>query len=267
MTLQVLAVTMNQSDDSILKKMNIQSDVLVGNQCDRNCVETFSYEGYQVHWYSFAERGVGLNRNNLLMRADADIFLLADDDITYEDGYVAQVLRAFEELPDADAILFGLRITRNGEVYRTVEPPRLQRAHLWNSMRYGATCMAIRNQAIQKSNLCFSRLFGGGCIYSSGEDSLFIRDALKAGLKIYTYPYTLGNSAQDTSSWFTGYHRKFFYDKGAWLASAFPHTKNLMKFYFVWRFRKQTELTYGDMLKEINRGIKGYDSLNPYEEP
>ena len=41
MTLQVLVATMHQTDHSLLEKMNIQSDAIVVNQCNRNEVERF----------------------------------------------------------------------------------------------------------------------------------------------------------------------------------------------------------------------------------
>ena len=44
---------------------------------------------------SFTERGVGLSRNNALMRASADICLFADDDIIYENNYKEILNRYF----------------------------------------------------------------------------------------------------------------------------------------------------------------------------
>ena len=39
MTLQVLVAAMNQRDHALPEQMNLQSDALIGNQCDRNAVE------------------------------------------------------------------------------------------------------------------------------------------------------------------------------------------------------------------------------------
>ena len=48
MTLQVLVATMHQTDHSLLEKMNIQSDAIVINQCDRNEIERFTYKGHNI---------------------------------------------------------------------------------------------------------------------------------------------------------------------------------------------------------------------------
>ena len=77
MRIEVLVAAMHQTDHALLEKMNIQSDVIVGNQCDRNAVEEFEWNGHRVRYLHFAERGVGLNRNNSLMRAAGDICLFA----------------------------------------------------------------------------------------------------------------------------------------------------------------------------------------------
>ena len=59
MKLQVLVAAMNQVDHSLLDKMNIKSDVIVGNQCNYNSVEFFDYNGFNAKYYNFNEREIG----------------------------------------------------------------------------------------------------------------------------------------------------------------------------------------------------------------
>lgn len=93
MRLQVLIATQGQSGHRLLDQMQIRSDAIIGNQCGRYEVETFSFHGYDVQIYSYRERGVGLNRNHIWMRADADICLFADDDVRYDDHYAEKFSR------------------------------------------------------------------------------------------------------------------------------------------------------------------------------
>ena len=105
--LQVQVVTVGQTDFSLLEKMNIQCDVLIGNQgMTENTVARIQYRGHDAVMYSWREIGVGLNRNNLMMRSDAEIVLFSDDDVVYDDGYVDTVLDAFDHHPEADGIFF-----------------------------------------------------------------------------------------------------------------------------------------------------------------
>ena len=60
MGVQVLVATMNQNDHSLIKKMNIKSDAIVGNQADFNLVERFKYKDNDITYLNFDEKGVGL---------------------------------------------------------------------------------------------------------------------------------------------------------------------------------------------------------------
>lgn len=51
-------------------------------------------------------------------------------------------------------------------------------------------------------------------MYSNGEDSLFLRDCLRAGLKIYAVPVCIGEEILRESTWFHGFTEKFFMDRG-----------------------------------------------------
>lgn len=263
--LQVLVAAMHQSDLSLYHKMNLQSDAIIANQCGENSVLVRTIDGHEVKLISTDTIGVGRNRNIALLAADADILLFADDDTVYYDGYAEAVLRAFQEAPKADLMVFGIDFTKNGEVYKTRGVTK-GRKRLWNSMRYGAGVLAVRRQSLLRANVPFSLLFGGGCAFSCGEDSLFLADCLRRGLRLYADPFVLGACAKDTSTWFSGFHQKFFYDKGVWIAAAFPRTKHLMKLYFLLRLKNSTDLPMGEMLRQMNRGIRAYPFLRPYTD-
>ena len=212
MKLQCLVATMHQTDHSLLEKMNIQSDVIVGNQCDRNQVEDFSWNGHRVKWLSFAERGVGLNRNNTLMRATGDIVVLADDDLVYVPDYAKVVESAYRRIPDADLIIFNLQ-SNDGRRTAWVNVD----THItWrNYMRYGAARVTARLTPLRLHGILFNQCFGGGTEHSCGEDTLFLTSCLKAGLKIYAVPEVIAElKCERDSTWFKGYTEKYFRDKG-----------------------------------------------------
>lgn len=211
---QVLVATMFQSegDHSLLERMNIQSDAIVCNQCERNVFEEFSFGEYQIRFLSFAERGVGLNRNNALMRATAEYVLFADDDMIYADGYVQTVQKAFEELPKADVIIFNLD-EENTQRYIIKKKKRVGKL---NYLRYGTARIAVKLDSVKARGLYFNQCFGGGTEHCHGEDNLFLSACLKNGLKIYSYPETIARlSNERDSSWFCGYDEKYLRDQGA----------------------------------------------------
>ena len=208
---QVLVAAMDQKDHALLDKMNINSDVIVGNQCSYNSVERFIYKSYDAIYLNFNEKGVGLNRNNSLMRATGDICLFADDDMRYVENYDQKIKRAFEKYSDADVIVFNL-IEKKPTRYII---KRAHRVNWLNYLRYGTARIAIRLEAIKKHAIYFNQCFGGGTEHAHGEDNLFLTACLKNKLKIYALPIALAELTEEReSTWNRGYDEKYFYDQG-----------------------------------------------------
>lgn len=261
--LEVLVATMNQTDLSKYNEMNIQTNAVFANQNEEFSYQERVIDKHKVRMLTTGERGVGINRNKALLLAQGEILLLADDDIVYANGYEGEILNAFEELKRADVIIFSIRYTKNGKLIEEIRNP-VKRRRLFNVLRFGACAVAVRRESLIKANIWFSQLFGGGCLYGSGEDSLFLRDCIGKGLKIYSHSFVLGDCSKNASSWFEGYNEKFFYDKGAWLACAFPTAKWLMAVYMAVHLGRYSEMSDGAAFKLILQGIKGYKSLKGY---
>ena len=211
MRVQVLVATMDQSDFNLLEKMNIKSDVIVGNQCSRNSIEEFVWNNHKVKYLNFAERGVGLNRNNCLMRADADICLFADDDIVYSDDYVEKVIKSFKEHPNADVIIFNL-IEQKTSRYII---KKTEKVGYLNYLRYGTARIAVKLKSIREKGIGFNLCFGGGTEHCHGEDNLFLTDCLKKGLKVFAVPEAIAELTNARpSTWNSGYDEKYLCDQG-----------------------------------------------------
>lgn len=257
---EILVATMGQKSLNLYSKMNIQSDVIFANQDDEYRYEEAEIGGRIVRMITTPDRGVGKNRNKALLYAKGDILLFGDDDFTYADGYENAIIQAYEEMPDADAIIFGCNMTRNGIVYKTVHNKN-GKLTLFKAMRYGAVVFSIKRESWLRANVFFSHLFGGGCRYSAGEDSLFIRDCFKRKLKIYTHEYVLGNCEQSASTWFQGYTEKYFYDKGVLYSVLFPKAAHLMCLQFALRHREQVkDIKMDNALLYMFRGIRAWNN-------
>lgn len=208
----MLVAAMYQKDHSLPKKMNIGSDAIIGNQCDRDSVERFEWNGHRITYLNFNERGVGLNRNNALMRADGDIVLFADDDMVYVDGYPEIVTKAFEDNPRADVIVFNL--AEQGSQRKEIQ--KISRVGYLNFLRYGTARVAARLEAIRANGIYFNQCYGGGTERCHGEDNLFLASCLDRGLKIYAVPETVATLTNERpSSWNRGYDEKYVRDQGA----------------------------------------------------
>ncbi len=211
MGLQMLVSTVNQDVRSLAERMNMETDAIVINQCGCFGYEEYSHKGHTVRCYSLKERGVGLSRNSALMRAEGELCLFSDEDIVYDTGYAGKIEEAFRDHRDADMILFNVKVAPSRKTYWNEGEKRVR---WYNYGRYPAYSIAARTDALHRANVSFSLLFGGGAKYSNGEDSLFLRDCLKAGLKIMASPAVIGEEKERESTWFHGYNDKFFKDRG-----------------------------------------------------
>lgn len=262
--LQVLVATMHQQDFSIAEKMNLRCSAVIANQADREEIRSEDGPFGPLKMITTKTRGVGLNRNIALLAADAEILLFADDDVVYNDDMPESVTQAFRDIPDADVIIFSMDILRNGQI---TEHRHLQkkRRRLWNSLRFGTYTIAIRREALLQKNITFHQCFGGGCMYSAGEDTLFIRACFREKLHVYSHSYVLGTCCKDTSSWFTGYNEKYFFDKGVLVRHLFPRAPYLMVPYFAIRFKRRTEVPVLRRLKLMYAGARRGKKMLPYE--
>lgn len=263
--MQVLLATRNQQDFSIAEQMNIACDAVIANQAGEASVT--QRQGAEGTWKMITTdtKGVGLNRNIALLAATAEIVLFADDDVVYNDGMPHAVTAAFRENPRADVIVFGMDIVKDGAVTER-RHLKSRQLRVTNAMRFGTYTIAARRSALLRHNITFHQMFGGGCPFSAGEDSLFLKACFDHKLRVYSHSYVLGSCRKDTSSWFTGYHEKYFYDKGVLLRYLFPKMHYVMAPYFAFRFKRKTQIPPMHRLKLILAGIRGGKNMLPYED-
>lgn len=252
MVVQVLVATMGQTDHSLIEKMNIQTDAIVANQCDCNSIEEFMNGENQIKYLNFAERGVGLNRNNALMRASGDVVLFADDDMVYVDGYANLLNKVFDEIPEADVIVFNISSRKPIK--------KIQKVGRLNYLRYGTARIAARRKAIIDNGIFFNLCFGGGTSHCHGEDNLFLTSCLDKGLKIYAYPVLIANDfGERESSWNKGYDEKYVKDQGVLYYQISRKGYKLLCFQDAFRRHKSYKMSPLMAFKLMLKGISEND--------
>ena len=260
---EILCVTMHQKDFSKLEQMNIRSDVVFANQCDRTDFEEVEFEGHKARMISTATRGVGINRNLALIYAQGEIVLFADDDVRYNDDVEEVVLREFDSHPDADVFIFHLDTDSDRKL---VKYGKTRKCGRFERMPWGGVRIAVRLSALRKANVWFTTLFGGGCMFPSGEDSMWLLEAKRKGLKFYVSKETIGIVSFDGSSWFDGFNQKFFFGKGACCAAMHKRTFRIWMLYYLWRYRKAGKMSRSEKKKWMLNGRMGYKEMRLYGE-
>lgn len=217
MNLEVLISCMNQQDMKIAGRTGIRTCALIINQCPQaehsddassnTCYAQNSSCG-NIRMLNTNTRGLSKSRNLAIQHAVGDVCLLCDDDEQLDSSYEDTILKAYVALPDADIICF--RISN--------QPSRLkqktQRLTKWTAMRIASWQITFRRESIINSGIRFDENMGAGTGNGGGEEVKFLRDCIKAGLKAYYVPKSIGTVAQMESTWFKGFDRDFFYKRG-----------------------------------------------------
>lgn len=254
MKLEVLMSCMHQSDASLAQRSGLTGDVVMVNQCGReDYLEAPTARG-TVRMFSTDQRGLTRSRNMAIRESRADICMLCDDDEQFAPDYEAQILRAYEELPQADIIIFkiGNSPTRGFE-------DRVQRLRFPQTMKVCSVQISFRRERLLAAGIQFDQLLGSGTGNGSEEELKFLLDSERAGLMIYYVPVQIASVAQDQSVWFEGFTETFFENRGATtryilgipLASVYALYYVIRK-----RPRYRENLSMGQAFRAIFRGIR-----------
>ena len=252
---EILIATMFQKDFSLIEKMNVKTDAIICNQTDHYAYDQVIQNNNTYKLFNFHEKGVGLNRNNALMRSKADVCILADDDMVFYDDYASKVESWFQKYPNADVLIFNID-EENSKRYKIVKPFKVNK---FNYMRFGAARIVFKRESVTRKGIFFNLHFGGGTEHSAGEDVLFLNSCLKNNLIIMAVPDSIAKLVDDRpSTWFEGHTKKFFIDKGFLYEALSPKWAKLLSLQFcIRRYRLfKEEVTFKNALKWTNEGIK-----------
>ena len=255
MQLEMLISSVNAVPAELTTKMNIQCDAVLVNQCDMDADESFTQQNRTIRVFSRNERGVGKSRNLALKHAQGDILLFSDEDIVYKDGYVSLILDEFEKHPEAELLLFNVEVCPERKTYWN---EGFFRVKWYNCGRYPAYSIAVRKEALDRSKVKYSELFGGGAKYSNGEDSLFLKECADSGIKMYATDVVIGREEARESTWFHGYTEKFFFDRGVLFAFLYGGLAWIWALRFVCTKKEmlQGEIKRKQAYRLIKAGIK-----------
>ena len=258
---EVLLATVNDTKWEKISELRIHAPAVVANQTSYFLLRKTG-DRDRIIEIATETRGVSINRNLGLSLSENDILLFCDDDLELYQDYEETVIQAFNN--DVDVIIFNFKY-ENKDGTETFRIKRNQRISMKNILKYGICGVAIRKKCCKKYGLFFNEVFGGGSIYGSGEDTLFLTNCVRNKLKIIAVTDCIGVNKYRESTWFKGYKEKFFYDKGALLAACFPNTKWFFALFFTFRMKRLTELERKQIFKLLLAGIKGFKTLQSFE--
>ncbi len=266
MTFELLVSCVGKDARELASQMHIASDaVIVSQKEETDSTEEFELNGNRIKVIRQNNKGVGLSRNTCLENSTADVILFGDEDIVYDDGYMEKVIAEFNAHPEADILLFNVRVCEERRTYWNDSYHKVGR---YNCGRYPAYSIAARSSALKMSGVKYSLLFGGGAKYSNGEDSLFLMDCIKKGLRVFADTAVLGEEVPRPSTWFFGYTDKYFYDRGVLYYFLYGSLAKLCG--LRWLLKTKSEYSgkypFKQAKKMLFQGIFDHDTVDRYFE-
>lgn len=214
MKLEILVSCMNQMDYSILDEINIQSDVVVINQCGKSHFDEFKYKvkngnEHNVKFFSVDQVGLSKSRNKALSNSSSDICLLCDDDEFLFDGSSDLIINAFIENPSFDIIAFGLDYSKKKY------PNTRKKLGRFDLLKINSPQIAFKRDRVIGNELSFDELMGSGTGNGGGEENKFLMDCYNSGLKILFLPEKIARiNSSSPSLWNSGFDERYFINRG-----------------------------------------------------
>lgn len=143
-------------------------------------------ERVDIEVHVFNGSGVAANRNNALKHCQADVVLMADDDLRYTTEQLKSVIEVFA----ADETLDVATFRYEGAVKEY--PSEECQLGFPLPKNYGVATfeIAVRRRVLDR--IKFDERFGPGAkVWQAGEDEKFLIDARKAGLNCRFFPITI----------------------------------------------------------------------------
>lgn len=263
MLLNVLICTLNEGIKDV-------DQILLPERFDVNYIVSFQYtddsfvslvpksllQRKDVLLSQLKGKGLSKNRNNAFAHATGDILLIADDDVKYKNEYFDTVLRTFQENIDVDIALFKAK-TYEGIWMK--EYPDYSYNYM-NSPKgtYPCSCEMALRKSVYDKGIRFDERFGlGSDFLASGEEDIFLADALIEGCKIVYYPEVIVETDYNTTGLALLKDKKVQRSKGAvfyYCYGYYPALYRCMKesmYHFLHAFANPFSL-----LKNMYDGIK-----------
>lgn len=213
MRVEVLISCMYESDHSIIMRTNVQSDVVVINQCDNDKVEELCFENKKGEmcrgtFISTTERGLSKSRNMALKYATGDICLICDDDEVLEENYVDVIKASFNIYTES---VLAFRINHPTRSFKDFS----YKIGYFNLGTLGSWQITFKRKTILTNNIRFNEKMGSGTGNGAGEENRFLMDCYKKKLGIRYVPDLIGSIVPTgESQWFQGYTDKYWINRG-----------------------------------------------------
>lgn len=260
----ILISCMHQHDKSIVERSNIQSNVVVVNQCDRNEIERFTFinkfgKEKTCTFISTTERGLSKSRNMAIANAPNDsICLLCDDDEVINDDIEAILTNAYNQYPDADCVIFS--IIRKDRCKQKVNPTDSGIPGFNQLLKTSSQQISFLKHKIEALKIEFDVKMGSGTGNGGGEENKFLLDIRRKKGNIYYVPIFIATVLPGESQWFKGYTATYMQNLGWASRRSMGSMMGFLYINYWWLTHQKIYVSDISILNAYLNIIKGYFS-------
>ncbi|WP_290699559.1 glycosyltransferase family A protein [Lacinutrix sp.] len=183
--LEILLSTMHRNSLDFLDKLfpngSYQNhNLLIINQTTEDCLLTSQFANIRV--INSFTKGLTNSRNLALENAVGPLCLIADDDVIYNANFENNITKSFTANTEADVITFKMKDLQGKDFknYTVSKWHDEKSVQLVNSV-----VIAFRLNSIKTKKITFNTHFGLGATFETADEYIFLRDCLKANLKLW----------------------------------------------------------------------------------
>ncbi len=261
--LEILIATMHRTSLEFLKPMFINSGneafkILIVNQTTKD--KLLKSDDPNIRVVNAFETGLTQSRNLAIQHAVGDVCLIADDDVVYENGFHKHILEAHSKQPHADIITFQMT-DDDGNLYR--DYPEIIHHNKDTVRTANSVVISFKRKNLVQSNVRFNTNFGLGTTFQTGNEYVFLRNALKGQLQLTFVPKVIlshpkFSSGTDVGSDKVLYARAAIFYKYSGLIG---YLRLLKHVFMLWKTDHFNKDQFWSKLKVGLKGIKDYKHL------
>ena len=252
--LEILVSTNVMDSDEFIYKMfknysNFNNPVLVINQSKKKI--NFPKSNYT----SIKTELIGLSnsRNLAIKNAKGKICLLADDDVIYTSDFIEIIINAFNENRNADVITFQA-INDLGKSFK--DYPKVKKHNNRSISTINSFLIAFRRKSIQMNNIKFDSRFGLGSTFETGDEYIFLRNALDKNLNVIHCPRFILSHKSLSSGQYVG-NDKIIFARAAIFYKYYGFLSYIKLFHHLLLLLKINAIKFDELFLKYKVGLKG----------
>ncbi|AKA34990.1 hypothetical protein [Flagellimonas lutaonensis] len=206
-------------------------------------------------------KGLSKSRNLAFAQVEKGIGVIADDDVRYLESTEDTIRKAFKDFPSCQIFTFKI-VTPEGKDFKRYADQTF--VHNRKSiLKVSSISMAVNVKIIKDVDLSFDERFGLGSIYPTGEENIYLNDALKRGISARFIPKPI--VVHEPMSSGKTLSPKILWAKGAMFRRLYGVKGLAVVVFFLFLKRKELQKKGTNFTEAYRLSIEGFRSLKQYE--